>query len=124
MSGISSKLGILNAKSDKAYQFLTNASNETFWREHRKWSSALKRNDISYFTGNCIMAVGMSGRKEAMDWYNKQKMMPISNPYRTSVASGVFHLRMIETYGMEYFIDTILPSNNADNYVRYCYIFM
>jgi hypothetical protein len=97
----------------------TLARTEDFWKQNKIYvNSRFLNEDI--MKHDIIMSIGISGREEALDWYRSFRNKSEDKINYSAVVSGVFHYRMVKSYGLEYFIDNILAfSNDIYVYMKY-----
>jgi len=98
-------LGFAAEKSDTAFIFLRQATDEEFWQRTRAWLST--RDKISdrspiYFA---LQGLGLSGRPEAKAFLESCRQRDEGWRYRyaSSVVQGLFYLAMRERYGAAVF---------------------
>jgi hypothetical protein len=96
-----------------AYNFVTNGINTGFWEKNDKWKCSSEFSRNSTLTAVSIIAIGISGRHEAVEMIKKLKNESLAyinklNPkqrYRFdgAIVSAAFYNYLILNYGITFF---------------------
>lgn len=113
-----SALGLIAERSNAAFDFLKQGADPAFWKREAHWQLDVSSEDeYRILAGKCIAAIGMSGRKEAPEFFEslartmKPPVMmrwPYERTLNDDVVNGAYYYATVRDEGRQVLISRLL----------------